>query len=109
MVHIVDDDPSIRKAVLRLLRLEGLAAREYESAEDFLAQADLSQPGCVILDRYMPGMDGLNLQKMLEESALKIIMISAEEPDSRDGSLFLKKPFNYDELLEGVRRALQQD
>ncbi len=94
MVHIVDDDPSIRKAVLRLLRLEGISAREYESAEDFLAQADLSQPGCVILDRYMPGMDGLNLQKMLEESALKIIMISAEEPDSREGTLPLKNPLN---------------
>src|SRR5438309_2205323 len=66
-VVVIDDDVSVRKALRRVVRSIGLTVSAYGSAEEFLAAADLS-PACLILDVRLPGMSGLDLQRLLAES-----------------------------------------
>ena len=67
-VHIVDDEPSVRKAVARLLRAAGYDVAVYESAERLLDQLPENQePGCILLDILMPGVNGLAVQERLKE------------------------------------------
>src|SRR5262249_25566141 len=80
MVHVVDDDDSLRKAVTRLLRAAGYDVRAYASAGDFvLASRENNRRGCLLLDVRMPGPSGLDLQEALarEDEALPIIFLSA--------------------------------
>src|SRR5262245_19547877 len=63
-VRVVDDDAAVLKAVGRLLRSAGFAVRTYSSSQDFLRQHD-GDPGCVVMDLSMPGLDGLALQQEL--------------------------------------------
>src|SRR5262245_11485640 len=79
-VFIVDDDPSVLRALARLLRTEGLESRCFASPQAFLDQHDPAVPGCVILDVAMPGLDGLNLQQALTGQGVlrPIIFLSAQ-------------------------------
>jgi two-component system response regulator FixJ len=61
IVHVVDDDAAVRRALVRLLRSEGLEAVAYESALGVLNAAPSLSSGCILLDLQMPGMDGLEL------------------------------------------------
>ncbi|MGD8828184.1 MAG: response regulator, partial [Gammaproteobacteria bacterium] len=62
-VHIVDDDPALRRAIGFLVRSFGLREAGYASAEDFLARLEDTPPGCLVLDLNMPGgMNGVELQ-----------------------------------------------
>jgi len=115
VLHVVDDNPSVRKSVRRLLRSMGFEVELYADAEQFLA-VDVTGPGCLILDVQLPGMCGLDLQDALAESgsALRIIFMTANpEPHVRRRALaagacaFLAKPFDDHTLLEAVERALQ--
>src|SRR3990167_4744033 len=74
-VFIVDDEVAILHALTRILRQAGLNAKTFESAEAFLAEHDPGQPGCLLLDIFMPGMTGLELQKSLKERRSKIPVI----------------------------------
>ncbi len=64
-VHVVDDDESIRSALSRLFRSTGHSVRTFESAQAYLTEASPKEPGCVVLDIKMPGMDGLTLQERM--------------------------------------------
>src|SRR5207244_1954606 len=119
IVHVVDDDDSLRKAVTRLLRAAGYDVRTYASAGDFaLTSREDNIRGCVLLDVRMPGPSGLDLQEALgrEEEPLPVIFLTAhgDVPTSvramKAGAVdFLTKPIKRDALLSAVRTALARD
>jgi FixJ family two-component response regulator len=117
-VFVVDDDPSIRKALARLLPLAGLHAECFSSAVEFLQFRRPNAPSCLILDVQMPDLDGLALQDSLKRGhvSLPIIFISGhgDIPMSvqamKAGAVdFLPKPFDDDVLLRAIRHAIAQD
>ena len=67
IIHVVDDDDSLRTAVMRLLRAAGHEVRGYPSAGEFLLARPGNMPGCVVLDVRMPGPSGLDLQAAFGE------------------------------------------
>lgn len=117
LVHLVDDDASVRAAVEDLLASVGLDTRSYVSAADFLERARLDAPGCLVLDVRMPGMNGLDLQQELQRRglALPIVFITGhgDIPMSvramKQGALeFLTKPFRDQDLLDAIDQALRK-
>ena len=118
IIHIVDDDEPTRVAMRRLLTAEGLEARVYGSASEFLERFNPDAPGCIILDVRLPGLSGLDLQARLvkREDALPIVFLTghAEVPDSvraiQSGALdFLVKPVDGSVLVAAVQRALERN
>jgi FixJ family two-component response regulator len=113
-VGIVDDDESVRRALVRLLRSVGLKAEALASAEELLCPGR-AMPDCLILDVHLPGLSGLELHERLKAAgrAPPVVFITAyeDEPARRQalagGAVaFLPKPFEEEALLEAVRRAL---
>jgi FixJ family two-component response regulator len=117
-VFIVDDDDGVRSSLRILLKSVGLAATPLSSAQEFLAQYNVSQPGCLLLDIRMPGMSGLELQTELNRrgAMIPVIFITghgdvpmAVEAMQHGAFDFLQKPFRDQELLDRVQRALARD
>ena len=75
---IIDDDQSIRKALLRTLDAAGMEVLAFSSAEDFLAAAEIERVSCVVSDLRMPGIDGLHLQSALAERMPHLAMVFVE-------------------------------
>ena len=111
VVHVVDDEPSIRKAVGRLLRAAGYDVALYESAEQLLDQLPKqTERGCILLDILMPGINGLAVRERLKQvgSALPIVFMTGSVERIEGGTEdFLKKPVSKDELLDAIERALR--
>ncbi|MCC6194182.1 MAG: response regulator transcription factor [Burkholderiales bacterium] len=116
-VFVVDDDVSVRRGVLRLLRSAGLDALTFGSAQEFLDCHDSTVAGCVILDLAMPGIDGLAMQQTLADrgSALPIVFLTGHgnvpasvQAMKRGAVDFLTKPVGDEQLLETVRRAIER-
>ena len=114
-VFIVDDDASVRKALKRLIKVDGFKAQTFGSAREFIDSGHYQSAGILVLDVRMPGMNGLELQKYLTDSAsdMPIIFITAHEDiQARRKALeagaidFIKKPFEDQTLLDGIQRAL---
>jgi len=115
-VFVVDDDPSVRKGLTRLMKSAGYAVETFASAREFLDSGRCrSGPGCVVLDIRMPGLSGLDLQQELKrfQSAPAIVFISGhgDIPTSvramKDGAVdFLTKPVNDQALLDAIRQAI---
>ncbi len=117
-VYIVDDEPPLLRALLRLLREHGWQTAGFESAEAFLEHRDAQAPGCLLLDVGLPRLDGLALQRRLAESgaALPIVFLTGcgDIPMSvqaiKGGAAdFLTKPVAAETLLAAVRSAVAQD
>jgi len=115
LVGVVDDDQSVRRGLRRLLRSAGYAAETFDSAEDYLARDLFEGPICLVLDVRMPGLNGPGLQKELEArgGCEQIIFITGhgDVPTAtramKDGAVdFLLKPFDSDELIDAVKKAL---
>lgn len=113
---IVDDDQSVRSALYGLMRAVGFEARTFASAEEFLGSAEQHRTGCLILDVWMPGMSGLELQAKLNASDFRIptIFITARGDEKmrtlalRAGAIeFVAKPFHHEALVASVRAALE--
>jgi FixJ family two-component response regulator len=116
IIFIVDDDPSVRRALRRLVRSWGWDAQTFASADEFLSAWSPAQGGCLILDVRLPGMSGLELQELLEAAGarLPIILITAHgdrqaEARGRHAVAFLYKPFDELALKEALRKALCSD
>jgi FixJ family two-component response regulator len=118
LIHVVDDDESLRTALLRLLGAAGFEAHGYASTGDFLLQPPPERPGCVLLDIRMPGPSGLELQAALQRQgvALPVIFLTghADVASSvramKAGAVdFLTKPVERDTLFDALRRALARD
>lgn len=116
-IYIVDDDASMRKALARLLKSAGFKSVAFSSAEEFLQFTVPDSPCCVVLDVRMGGMSGLDLQREMERlnRELPIVFITGHG-DMRmavraiqAGAIeFLPKPFQDDELLDAIQRALNR-
>ena len=117
LIHVVDDDESLRTALLRLLDAAGFSARGYASVGDFLLQPP-DGPGCVLLDVRLPGPSGLDLQAALQRqgNALPVVFLTgyADVATSvqamKAGAVdFLTKPIQREALFEALQRALARD
>ena len=115
IVHVVDDDPSIRESLTVLFESVGHTVRTYNSADAFLDTFHEDGPGCLIVDVRMPGLSGLQLQQELNvrQITLPVIVVSGHGDIDmavkamRQGAVhFLKKPFNKQEVLDEVNSAL---
>ena len=118
LIHLLDDDDSLRTALSRLLSAAGFEVRSYSSPGDFLLQPLPDRPGCILLDVRMPGPSGLELQEALrkQDILLPIVFLTghADVPSSvkamKAGAVdFLTKPVEKGTLLEAIRRALEID
>jgi FixJ family two-component response regulator len=118
IVHVIDDDPSWRLSVQRLMSAAGYRVALYESAERFLEAERVDTPGCILLDLRMPGLTGLQLQQRLAGTRpeLPIIFLSGhgDIPSSvlaikTGADDFLTKPVDTDVLLRAVGRAVARD
>ncbi|MGZ9074791.1 MAG: response regulator transcription factor [Burkholderiaceae bacterium] len=118
LVHVVDDDESLRTALLRLLDAAGFEARGYASTGDFLLRLPEDLPGCLVLDVRLPGPSGLELQAALQRQGvtLPIIFLTghADVASSvramKAGAVdFLEKPVERDALLGAIQSALARD
>jgi FixJ family two-component response regulator len=117
-VYVVDDDASVRDAVDNLLRSVGLKVRTFSTAQQFLSEADVSGPSCLVLDVRLPEVSGLDLQVRLSGANLQmpVIFITAHGDVEmsvramKAGAVeFLTKPFRAQDLLDAVQRALESD
>jgi FixJ family two-component response regulator len=117
-VYVVDDDPDVRTAIGRLLEADGLEVATFASAQQFLDGYDRDAPGCLVLDLALPGLNGLELQRVLEEQAsvLPIVFltgrgdIAASVQAMKHGAAdFLTKPVDDTRLIAAVREALARD
>lgn len=117
-VVVIDDDPSVRKAIERLLLSANLHVSTHASAQEYLEHADRNAPGCLVLDLAMPGLNGLDLQDQLagRDGAPPIIFLTGEAtvPDSvramKHGAVeFLTKPVDEALLLDAIRSAIAKD
>jgi FixJ family two-component response regulator len=118
LIHVVDDDRSMRAALLRLLDAAGFEARGYSSAGEFLLQPRSDRPGCLLLDLRMPGPSGIDLQAALQQQniMLPIVFLTGHATVAssvramKAGAVdFLTKPVKREILLDAVRRALAHD
>ena len=116
-IFIVDDDPSVRESTELMLKSVGFNVKTFVSAQDFL-KANLQEGlGCLILDVRMPGISGLDLQEKLvsAKTPLPVIFITGHGtvPMSvramKAGAVdFLQKPFEEQDLLDAINRAITQ-
>jgi two-component system response regulator FixJ len=115
VIHLIDDDEHVRRAVAFLLGTAGFAVRVHESAVRFLEMLDGLQPGCIVSDVRMPGMDGVELQRVLKERGVDMPMIimtgqadvAIAVAAMKAGAVdFIEKPFDDENLLRAVRVAL---
>jgi FixJ family two-component response regulator len=118
IVFVVDDDPSVRRAVERLIGSVGLQVESFGSAQEFLQDKRVDAPSCLVLDIRLPGISGLDFQRRLAETDthIPIIFITAhgDIPMSvramKAGAVeFLTKPFRDQDLLDAVQIALDRD
>jgi two-component system response regulator FixJ len=117
VVHVIDDDGGVRQSLAFLLTTAGLAVRVYESAVAFLEALGTLQPGCIVTDVRMPGIDGLQLQRRLKALSvhLPVIVLTghADVPLAveamKAGAIdFIEKPFDSEVLLSAIRLALDR-
>jgi two-component system, LuxR family, response regulator FixJ len=118
VVFVVDDDDAVRSSLKLLLKSAGFTAATHASAAAFLAAYDPDQPGCLVLDVRMPGLNGLELQQELGRrgAVIPVIFITghgdvpmAVEAMQHGALDFLQKPFRDQDLIDRVRDALAHD
>ena len=112
---LVDDDPLVLNSLQHLLASDGIAARAFSKAETFLAHIEVHRVALVVLDIWMAGMNGLEVQAVLRRDSpeTRIIFISGrDDPSVRQAALeagafgFLSKPFDDEVLLQLVRKGI---
>ena len=117
-VFVVDDDAAVRDAIGVLFKSAGLRSEGYASAEAFLQGYEASRPGCLVLDLRMNGMDGIELQRRLKETHVRIPIIFLSGHGDlriavstmRAGAVtFMGKPFEETVLLREVHGAIRKD
>lgn len=117
IVHIIDDDMSVRKSLRWLIESVDLEVGCYESANTFLDAFQSGRPGCLILDVRMPGLSGLDLQESMvtKNMTIPIIIVTghADVPMAiramKNGAFdFIEKPYNDQYLLDRVQEAIRQ-
>jgi RNA polymerase sigma factor (sigma-70 family) len=118
IVFVVDDDPSVRSAIERLIGTVGLQVQLFGSAQEFLASKLPNVPSCLVLDIRLPGISGLALQGQLAENNVQIPIIFITSHHDvpmtvramKAGAVeFLTKPFHDQDFLDAIHLALERD
>src|SRR5438105_9224168 len=118
VVFVVDDDPSVRRAIQRLVESVGLQVELFGSAQEFLRSERPDAPSCLVLDIRLPGISGLDFQRQLAEANIHIpiIFITAHGDipmtvrAMKAGAVeFLTKPFRDQDMLDAIQVALERD
>jgi FixJ family two-component response regulator len=118
IVFVVDDDPSVRRAIKRLVGSVGLQVELFGSAQEFVGSKHPDAPSCLVLDIRLPGISGLDFQPQLAEAGIRIpiIFITAHGDipmtvrAMKAGAVeFLTKPFRDQDLLDAIQVALDRD
>ena len=112
----MDDDPSIRRALDRLLRSAGMCVEAFASEAELLARESPVQPACLVLDVHLSDMNGLDVLRKIvaaDHGGLPVLVLTGDtDPKLREqafqagAAAFLTKPFDEDQLLEEVRRQV---
>ncbi|MHB8885208.1 MAG: response regulator FixJ [Methylovirgula sp.] len=114
-VHVIDDDAALRDSLAFLLGSAGLLVRSFESAQAFLQELASIEAGCVVTDIRMPGIDGLELLRLLQEmgKGLPVIVMTghgdvplAVKAMRLGATDFVEKPFEDEVMIDAVRSAL---
>ena len=117
-VFVIDDDDLVRAAIQGLLKSVGLRAETYGTTQQFLSAKRLDGPSCLVLDVRLPGVNGLDFQRQLADSGVRIPIIfitgHGDIPMSvkamKSGAVeFLTKPFRDEDLLNAIHQALDRD
>jgi FixJ family two-component response regulator len=117
MVAVVEDDPSMRKAIYRIVRAMSLPVKAYESAEAFLQDQTPCSFDCLVLDIHLGGMSGLELMQDLRQKGLRlpVIFVTAMEgsahqlqAEAMGCEAYLRKPFEADALIEAIDRVVRR-
>jgi FixJ family two-component response regulator len=115
VIAIVDDEDSVRKAIVRVLRAAGFTARGYPSGEEFLDSWHFDRPDCLVLDLQMPGLSGTEVQRSLKTAGARfpIVIITAHDsPGLREECIsagaieYLSKPLDFRTLVQAVSRVI---
>jgi FixJ family two-component response regulator len=118
LVLVVDDDPSVRKGLTRLLAAAGYAVEAFASAREFLARPPHPGPCCLVLDVRMPGLTGIQLQELLAATGRRMsIVFVTGHADVRTSVKAMKagavdlltKPVDVKDLIAAIRRAVTRD
>lgn len=118
IAYVVEDDEIIRSLALTLIESIGVKGQTFPSAREFLDVYDPMQPGCLILDIFMPEMSGLELQEELNRrgAVIPVVFITAHsdvptavEAMRRGAFNYLQKPFRNADLIDSLRKALAYD
>jgi FixJ family two-component response regulator len=117
VIAVVDDDPSVRQGLERLIRSFGWKAETFASAQEFLDR-DREPPSCLVLDLQLPGLSGLDLQKRMSEAGMEtpIVFVTghgdipASVQAMKAGAVeFLTKPFGEQDLIKAIQEAIERD
>ncbi|MBT5040272.1 MAG: response regulator transcription factor [Rhodospirillaceae bacterium] len=117
-IYIVDDDDAVRDSLRTLLEAVGWSVQSYESGKAFLNICDPTMRGCLLLDIRMPGLDGLQVQRILSQRGVTLPFIvisghgdvsSAVRAMKAGAAEFLEKPFDSEIVLRAIRTALESD
>lgn len=117
LIHLVDDEESIRRSAAFMLRTSGYSVETYASGIEFLKAAASVEPACVLLDIRMPVMDGLEVQEQLRRhgSVMPVVILTGHGDVSlavramKNGAVdFIEKPFQKTVLLAAIERATKQ-
>ena len=114
VIGVIDDDPSVLKSLVRLLRATGFFVVPFASTELFLETHQAWTLHCLVLDVHFEGMSGFDLETYLTDSGLRfpIVFITAHDDAAlrerveATGQAFLRKPFEETALLEAINRML---
>jgi len=118
IVHVIDDDESVRHALDRTFRSVGLETRTYGTAREFIDAPRSDLPGCIVLDVRLPGTNGLELQTQLTELGIRLpVVLITGHGDipmtvraMKAGAVdFLPKPFRDQDMLDAVSTAIDRD
>ena len=118
IVHVVDDDASMREALHDLFQSIGLEARTYATAREFLAATVADAPGCLVIDIRLPDTNGLDFQARLTETGVRLpVVIMTGYGDipmsvramKRGAVDFLEKPFKDQDMLDAVLAGIEHD
>ncbi len=117
-VFVVDDEPMLLRALAKILRMSGYVVETFDGPRAFLAHLSDGDRGCALVDLRMPGLSGIELQQELEGRGIRVPLIfmsghvdepEAETATKRGAVEFLTKPFETNELIAAVERALARD
>jgi FixJ family two-component response regulator len=114
-IAVLDDDLSVRRALERLLRASDFDAAVFASGHEFFHSLEGHTPDCLILDLHMPGMNGIEVQRRLLQTGIRlpvVVITGHDEPQTRAQCLdagaaaYLCKPLNDEELIAAIQGAI---